>query len=55
MDSQYKVTTEHWQYYVGQTIHPYLHACTQVGETSSKLAQVTKLKLAVGGKEGMAS
>ena len=53
MDSQYKVPTEHWQYYVGQTIHAHLHACKWA--RVPKLAQVTKLKLAVDGKEGMAS
>ena len=44
--------TRYWQYCVGQTIHAYLHAWKWV--KVSKLAQVTKLKLAVDGKEGMA-
>ena len=44
--------TRYWQYYVGQTIHAHLHACKWV--KVPKLAKVTKLKLAVDGKEGMA-
>ena len=52
--SQDKGTPRYWQYYVGQTIHAHLlHACKWA--RVPKLAQVTKLKLAVDDKEGMAS
>ena len=53
MDPQDKAMTRYCQYYVGQTIHAHLHACKWA--RVPKLAQVTKLKLAVDGKEGMPS